>query len=73
PRMKTELDVLREHHRFLRSDEDDSDTSWEARVAKKYYDKLFREYTLAEMSRFKEGRIAMRWRSQRELVDGKGE
>ena len=30
---------------------DDEDGSWEKRLAKKYYDKLFKEYCLADMSR----------------------
>jgi protein FRA10AC1 len=36
--------------RFVRDAEDD-DGSWEKRLAKKYYDKLFKEYCLADMSR----------------------
>ncbi|KAJ3038896.1 hypothetical protein HDV00_012818 [Rhizophlyctis rosea] len=67
----TELDVLKQHHRFLRTEEDDADNSWEARVAKKYYDKLFKEYCLADLSRYKEGKVAMRWRTQKEVVDAK--
>ncbi|KAJ3268209.1 hypothetical protein HK104_005436 [Borealophlyctis nickersoniae] len=70
---KTELDVLKEHHRFLRNPEDDQDAGWEARIAKKYYDKLFKEYCLANLARYKEGKVAMRWRTQKEVVDGKGQ
>ena len=33
-------------HRFIRSEEDDSENSWEQRLAKRYYDKLFKEYPL---------------------------
>ncbi|KAJ3091613.1 hypothetical protein HK102_014099 [Quaeritorhiza haematococci] len=69
---KTELDVLKEHHRFVR-DEEDNEISWEARVAKKYYDKLFKEYALCNLSRYKEGRVALRWRTANEVVIGKGQ
>ncbi|KAK3846137.1 MAG: folate-sensitive fragile site protein Fra10Ac1-domain-containing protein [Linnemannia gamsii] len=69
----TERDILRENHRFLRSEADDEDLTWERRIAKKYYDKLFKEYALVELKYYKEGRIAMRWRNQKEVVSGKGQ
>nr|GFC45758.1 hypothetical protein [Tanacetum cinerariifolium] len=31
---------------FIRSEEDDMDSSWEQRLVKRYYDKLFKEYPL---------------------------
>ncbi|TPX70793.1 hypothetical protein SpCBS45565_g01444 [Spizellomyces sp. 'palustris'] len=70
---KTELDILKEQHRFLRNEEDDADNSWESRVAKKYYDRLFKEYCLANLSRYKTGQIALRWRTQKEVVSGQGQ
>ncbi|KAF9934114.1 hypothetical protein FBU30_003395 [Linnemannia zychae] len=69
----TERDILVENHRFLRSETDDQDLTWEKRIAKKYYDKLFKEYALVELKYFKEGRIAMRWRNQNEVIRGKGQ
>ncbi|KAG0026613.1 hypothetical protein BGZ81_006213, partial [Podila clonocystis] len=70
---KTELEILRENHRFLRSAEDDKDLPWEKRLAKKYYDKLFKEYALVELKYYREGRIAMRWRTENEVTRGKGQ
>lgn len=32
--------------RFIRSEEDDLNPSWEQRLVKLYYDKLFKEYPL---------------------------
>ncbi|KAK3828615.1 MAG: folate-sensitive fragile site protein Fra10Ac1-domain-containing protein [Benniella sp.] len=58
---------------FLRSEVDDQDPSWEKRVAKKYYDKLFKEFALVDLKYFKEGRIAMRWRNENEVFRGKGQ
>jgi protein FRA10AC1 len=68
----TTLDVLKSNHKFIRDDEDDPDSrvSWETRVAKKYYDKLFKEYCIANLSRYKLGQVAMRWRTKKEVMDG---
>jgi len=71
-RDKTDIDVIRENHQFL-WDEDDSEESWGKRLAKKYYDKLFKEYSIADLSRYKENKVAMRWRTENEVVDGKGQ
>ncbi|KAH6568259.1 hypothetical protein BASA50_008931 [Batrachochytrium salamandrivorans] len=73
PTNVTEADILKHHHRFLRSEEDDAENTWETRIAKKYYDKLFKEYCLAELKLYKEGKIAMRWRIQQEVISGKGQ
>ncbi|KAI7887032.1 hypothetical protein K492DRAFT_184772 [Lichtheimia hyalospora FSU 10163] len=71
--VKTEYDIIREHHRFVRSDDEDDEQSWEHRVAKKYYDKLFKEYAICELKYYKEGKIALRWRTEREVILGKGQ
>lgn len=71
-RDKTDFDVIRENHKFLWDDDDDA-TSWEKRLAKRYYDKLFKEYCIADLSRYKENKIALRWRIEAEVVSGKGQ
>lgn len=38
----------------------------------KYYKKLFKEYALADLSRYREGKLGLRWRTEREVIDGKG-
>ena len=53
---KTDIDVIRENHRFL-WDADPADT-WEKQLAKRYYDKLFKEYCIADLSRFKENKVS---------------
>ncbi|KAF4360966.1 hypothetical protein F8388_016775 [Cannabis sativa] len=65
--IKTDQDTLREGYRFIRSEEDDMDTSWEQRLVKRYYDKLFKEYCLADMSHYKTGKIGLRWRTEKEV------
>lgn len=71
--VKTDQDTLREAYRFIRSEEDDLDSSWEQRLAKRYYDKLFKEYCIADMSKYKEGKIGLRWRVEKEVIVGKGQ
>ncbi|KAJ4711622.1 protein FRA10AC1 [Melia azedarach] len=71
--VKTDQDTLREGYRFIRSEEDDKDSSWEQRLVKRYYDKLFKEYCIAEMSHYKSGKIGLRWRTEKEVVSGKGQ
>ncbi|KAJ3201684.1 hypothetical protein HDU67_001139, partial [Dinochytrium kinnereticum] len=41
---KSEAQILKEHHRFLRDEESEEgeEDTWEKRLAKKYYDKLFK-------------------------------
>ncbi|KAM6183343.1 protein FRA10AC1 isoform 2-T2 [Erethizon dorsatum] len=70
---KTDLDVIRENHRFLWNEEDEMEMTWEKRLAKKYYDKLFKEYCIADLSRYKENKFGFRWRVEKEVISGKGQ
>ncbi|KAM2065598.1 hypothetical protein ACFX16_028848 [Malus domestica] len=49
------------------------DRSWEQRLVKRYYDKLFKEYCIADMSHYKSGKIGLRWRPEKEVTSGKGQ
>ncbi|XVE76721.1 hypothetical protein DITRI_Ditri13aG0004200 [Diplodiscus trichospermus] len=71
--VKTDHDTLREGYRFIRSEEDDMNPSWEQRLVKRYYDKLFKEYCIADMSQYKSGKIGLRWRTEKEVISGKGQ
>ncbi|XP_018616332.2 protein FRA10AC1 [Scleropages formosus] len=70
---KTDFDVVKNNHRFLWRDEDQEDMTWEKELAKKYYDKLFKEYCIADLSRYKENKFGFRWRIENEVVSGKGQ
>ncbi|XP_023698137.1 protein FRA10AC1 [Paramormyrops kingsleyae] len=70
---KTDFDVVRENHRFLWREEDHEDMTWEKDLAKKYYDKLFKEYCISDLSRYKENKFGFRWRTENEVVSGKGQ
>ena len=59
-------------HRFL-PDPDADPTDWRTQLAQRYYKRLYREYALADLSRYKEGKVGLRWRTRQEVVDGKGQ
>ncbi|XP_015591384.1 protein FRA10AC1 homolog [Cephus cinctus] len=72
-RDKTDYDVIKENHRFLWDEENDAPDSWEARLAKKYYDKLFKEYSICDLMYYKLNKVALRWRTEKEVIVGKGQ
>ena len=45
--------------RFLREDGDDDGkaSTWEDKVAQKYYDSLFREYAVCDLKHYKSGNV----------------
>jgi len=47
---KRDIDVIREHHRLLWTEEDE-DQSWDVQLARRYHDKLFKEYVIIDLSR----------------------
>lgn len=69
---KTDTDVIMENLKFI-WDDHELPTTWEERLAKKYYDKLFKEYCICDLSRYKENLIANRFRVEQEVVTGKGQ
>ncbi|KHJ49316.1 hypothetical protein D918_00441 [Trichuris suis] len=71
-RDKTDIDLIRSNSKFLWHDDDEVDT-WEKKLAKRYYEKLYKEYCIGDLSHFKENKIGLRWRIEQEVVDGKGQ
>lgn len=72
-RDKRDIDVIREHHKFLWDEDEKGEDSWEVQLARKYYDKLFKEYCIIDLSRYKENKFGMRWRTEKEVVIGAGQ
>jgi len=72
PPTKSDRELLLESHRFLRTGEDD-DGSWEAKLAQRYYERLYREYVICDLAGYKKGQIGFRWRVEAEVVQGKGQ
>jgi len=69
---KRDIDVIKDHHRFLWN-ESDVEESWEVQLAKRYYDKLFKEYCIIDLTRYKENQFGMRWRVETEVLTGVGQ
>ena len=69
---KRDIDVIKENHKFIWC-EDDVPKSWESHLAEKYYKKLFKEYCIADLSCYKKNKVALRWRTEQEVVCGKGQ
>lgn len=47
--------------------------SWEQRLAIRYYNRLFKEYALVDLSYYQINKIGMRWRTEKEVIEGKGQ
>ncbi|KAI5786890.1 folate-sensitive fragile site protein Fra10Ac1-domain-containing protein [Pyronema domesticum] len=76
PIQRTERDILLSHHRFLRDESPGSPSAadtYEKNLIAAYDAKLYKEYVLIELSQYRAGRVAMRWRTEQEVKDGKGE
>ena len=54
---RTDLDVIREEMRFIWDEEKDAPNTWEKRLAKRYYDKLFKEYCICDLSFYKLNKV----------------
>ena len=71
--IKTDYTILAKTHRFIRTDKDDEQNEEDIRLAKAYYSKLYRTFCLADLSRWEEKKIGMRWRTEQEVLEGKGQ
>ncbi|UZJ51718.1 hypothetical protein CBS101457_001038 [Exobasidium rhododendri] len=78
---RNDWDVLKERHQFLREDDQEGyrhagssgESGYEDEVAKRYYRHLFKEYAIADTKHYKSGNLALRWRSEDDVVDGIGQ
>lgn len=77
---KTDYDLIKQHSKFIWPDQDRHDLDkkddidqWEKRMAKKYYDNLFKEYAIADLKNYKTHGVALRWRTKSEVISGKGQ
>jgi len=70
----TEFDVLKSSHRFLRSEEEeDKQLTWNDKLAKKYYNSLYREFAVCDLKHYKSGNFSLRWRTEAEVLSGAGD
>lgn len=77
PTNLSELSILLKHHQFIRDESNDdidaSKLSWEDKIALSWYNKLFREYAVCDLTQYKTGGIALRWRTEEEVLQRVGE
>ena len=66
PKSRTELDVLVEHHKFIREvregaerQETEEKLSWEDELAEKFYATLFREFAVVNLKHFKSHQVRL--------------
>ncbi|KAL1476648.1 hypothetical protein MTO96_036357 [Rhipicephalus appendiculatus] len=57
----------------LKRDTSRDRTDFDKQLAKRYYDKLFKEYCICDLTYYQANKIAMRWRTEQELIAGKGQ
>nr|CCA21226.1 conserved hypothetical protein [Albugo laibachii Nc14] len=71
-----DLALVKQHFQFVRDDEADREQfhdNWVIRMSIAYYQRLFREYAIVDLRFYKENRIGMRWRTEMEVLQGKGQ
>jgi protein FRA10AC1 len=71
---ESDLEVLKEYHQFVRDDQYDEEhaNDWKIRLARRYHDQLYKEYALVDLTHYQAGLIGLRWRTEDEVVLGKG-
>ena len=70
---KSDADAVREEHRFLWDEQQQHRLNSEQVLARQCHEQLHREYALADMTHYKEGAVGLRWRTEREVFDGRGQ
>eukprot|EP01029_Cantina_marsupialis_P029018 TRINITY_DN778398_c0_g1_i1.p1 TRINITY_DN778398_c0_g1~~TRINITY_DN778398_c0_g1_i1.p1 ORF type:complete len:271 (-),score=76.13 TRINITY_DN778398_c0_g1_i1:576-1388(-) len=73
PEGKSYAEIIHERNQFIRPvGEKEEVLDYDDLVAKRFHDKLFKTFALADLSLFKKGKIGLRWRSQKEVEESKG-
>lgn len=54
---RSERDILEENHQFIRGDDEGEVIDEEKMMTKMYYDKLFKEFAVVELVRWKEKQV----------------
>ncbi|GJQ14937.1 hypothetical protein GpartN1_g6728.t1 [Galdieria partita] len=68
----TDMDVLKREYRFIRESEEEDAKAWETRLARRHYERLYKDYAIADLSRWRQGFLGLRWLNQTEVLQGKG-
>ena len=51
---------------------DGTASTWQSRMARRYESHLYREFVLADLTRYQSGQVGLRWRTREEVSCGKG-
>ena len=51
---------------------DSTASTWQSRMARRYESHLYREFVLADLTRYQSGQVGLRWRTRDEVSCGKG-
>lgn len=71
-----DLALVKKHFQFVRNEVADREQfhdNWVIRMSIAYYHRLFREYAIVDLRLYKENRIGLRWRTEMEVLQGKGQ
>lgn len=68
----SDYDELRKAYRFVPEPPSEGSSNWQERMARRYESHLYREFVLADLTRYKTGQIGLRWRTKDEVCSGKG-
>ena len=63
----SDADLISAEYRFLRTAADNDDSTEEKRLARIYHQRLYKEYVIADLSKAREGKIGLRWRTEKEV------
>ncbi len=77
---RNDYDILQENYRFLRENasekekekEKEKKENWEEKLAKNYESHLDRSYGIIDLSKYKKGKMGIRWRTKEEVKKEKG-
>ena len=62
------LPPIMKSHMMFTSSVDYSLLLSQVRMALKYYQRLCKEYAICDLSRYREGAVGLRWRTEREVL-----
>lgn len=71
----SDLEALKGSHQLVRNDTFDEQhcDDWRVRMARRYYNQLYKEFAIIDLTRYKEGKFGLRWRTEAEVINDKGQ
>ncbi|SCD22403.1 conserved protein, unknown function [Plasmodium ovale] len=63
----TDYDILKKQYKFIHDASSEKNT-----LLQKYYNSICNKYVICDLSKYKETKIGLRWRTEEEIIEGKG-